>query len=79
MMYFLSVIGMGGSSVCGEGRGVSFGYRPPPSALEFSKYMQQIYKNCLDYLLSLAIVRIPLEKNMNPPIIGISTARSNLY
>jgi hypothetical protein len=41
--------------------------------------MQQIYKNCLDYLLSLAIVRIPLEKNMDPPIIGISLARSNLY
>ena len=79
MMYFLSVIGMGGSSVCVEGRGVSFGYGPPPSALEFSKYMQQIYKNCLDYLLNLAIVRIPLEKNMNPPIIGISPARSNLY
>jgi hypothetical protein len=62
-----------------EGRGVSFGYGPPPSALEFSKYMQQIYKNCLDYLLNLAIVWIPLEKNMNPPIIGISPARSNLY
>jgi hypothetical protein len=60
-------------------RGVSFGYGPPLSALEFSKYMQQIYKNCLDYLLNLAIVRIPLEKNMNPPIIGISLARSNLY
>jgi hypothetical protein len=63
--------------VCGGG--VSFGYGPPPSALEFSKYMQQIYKNSLDYLLNLAIVRIPLEKNMDPAIIGISLARSNLY
>ena len=34
MMYFLSVIGMGGSSVCGVG--VSFGYGPTLSALEFS-------------------------------------------
>jgi hypothetical protein len=34
MMYFLSVIGMGGSSVCVEGRGVSFGYGPPPSAFD---------------------------------------------
>ena len=84
MMHFLSVIGMGGSSVCvcvcvcvcvEE---VSFGYGPP-SALECSKYMQQTYKYYLDYLLNLAIVRIPLEKNMNPPIIGISLARSNLY
>ena len=49
------------------------------SALELSKYMQQIYKNCLEYLLKLAIVRIPLEKSMDPPIIGISLARSNLY
>ena len=65
--------------MCVEGRGVSFGYGPPPSALEFSKYMQQIYKNCLDYLLNLAIVRISLEKNMVPPIIGFSLARSNLY
>ena len=66
MMYFLSVIGMGGSSVCVCVEGVSFGYGPPASALEFSKYMQQIYKNCLDYLLNLAIVRISLEKNMDP-------------
>jgi hypothetical protein len=72
MMYFLSVIGMGGSSVC-VWRGCHL------VALEFSKYMQQIYKNCLDYLLNLAIVRIPLEKNMDPPIIGISLTRFNLY
>ena len=77
MMYFLSVIGMVGSSVC-VWRGVIW-LRTPPSALEFSKYMQQIYKNCLDYLLNLAIVRIPLEKNMDPPIIGISLTRFNLY
>jgi hypothetical protein len=60
--------------------GVSFGYGlHRGSALEFSKYMQQIYINFLDYLLNLAIFRIPLEKNMDPPIIGISLARSNLY
>jgi hypothetical protein len=32
-----------------------------------------------DYLLNLAIVRIPLEKKLDPPIIEISLARSNLY
>jgi hypothetical protein len=48
-------------------------------ALEFSKYMQQIYKNCLDYLLNLAIVWKSLGKNLDLPIIGISLARSNLY
>ena len=52
---------------------------PTPPALEFSKYMQKIYKNCLDYPLNLAIVRIPLEKNLDPPIIEISLAMSNLY
>ena len=62
MMYFLSVIGMVGSSVCVWRGGGSFGYGPLPSALEFSKYMQRIYKNCLDYLLNLAIVRIPSKK-----------------
>jgi hypothetical protein len=83
MMYFLSVIGMGGSSVCVcvcvcvEG-GVIW-LRTPSFCPRISKYMQQIYKNCLDYLLNLAIVRISLEKNMDPPIIGISLARSNLY
>ena len=80
MMYFLGVIGMRGYSVCvcvcGGGCHL---VTDPLSALEFSKYMQQIYKNCLDYLLNLAIVRIPLEKNMNSPIIGISLARSNLH
>ena len=65
--------------VCVCGGGMSFGYRPPPSALECSKYMQQIYKYHLDYLLNLTIVRIPLVKNMDPPIIGISLARSNLH
>jgi len=64
-MYFLSVIGMGGLSVVG----VSLGYEPPPSALEFSRYMQQIdlYKIGPDHLLNLAIVRIPLEKIWNRP------------
>jgi hypothetical protein len=33
----------------------------------------------MDYLLNLAIVRIPLEKKFDPPIIEISLARSNLY
>jgi hypothetical protein len=38
-----------------------------------------ISKNCVDYLLDLTIVRIPLEKNLDPPIIGISLARYNLH
>jgi hypothetical protein len=58
--------------VCGGG--MSFGYRPPPSALECSKYMQQIHKYYLDYLLNLTIVRIPLVKNMDPIKLPIKIA-----
>ena len=58
---------------------VSGGSGPPSPALEFQNICKKIYKNCLDYLLNLAIVRIPLEKKFDPPIIEISLARSNLY
>ena len=84
MMYFLCVkfqenllnrlIGMGWSI-----GGCQWVPDPLHPALEFQNICKKIYKNCLDYLLNLAIVRIPLEKKLDPPIIEISLARSNLY